>query len=88
MSKSISSDFLGNDDKLTTLYSKFVYGSNFPVLNTSGKVYTPCFDKEELAQIEEVKSDMLRILKMVLSNANFSVYYDFVAVKKQLFAFD
>lgn len=63
LSKSIGMDFIGNDDDYTSLYSKFVYGSNIPALNTSGKKYVPKFSEEELEKIENVKKDMIKILK-------------------------
>lgn len=73
LSKSISldTDFIGNDDNLNPLYKKIVCGSNLPALNTSGKTYTPTFDADELRQLEAVKSDMLKIVKNAISNAEF-----------------
>lgn len=83
LSKSILLDFVGNDDSFSTLYSKFVYGANFSALNKSKKLYTPSFDADELKQIEAIKSDMLRILKIALSKANFDTYFDFSMVRKK-----
>ena len=59
-------DFIGNHDEYTDLYSKFVYGSNIPALNTSGKKYVPTFTDEERRQIENLTHDMTRILKIAL----------------------
>ena len=66
IAKSLNLDFIGNHDDYTYLYSKFVYGSNIPALNTSGKKYIPTFDEEEKQQIENVSKDMIRILKFAL----------------------
>ena len=66
LSKTLNIDFIGNHDDHTYLYSKFVYGSNLPALNTSGKKYIPTFDEEEKQQIENVTNDMIRILKFAL----------------------
>ncbi|MBO4759867.1 MAG: hypothetical protein J5505_07405, partial [Spirochaetaceae bacterium] len=35
IAKTLNLDFIGNHDDYTYLYSKFVYGSNIPALNTS-----------------------------------------------------
>lgn len=66
LSKTLEVDFIGNLDEYTDLYSKFVFGSNIPALNTSGKEYIPVFDKEEKSQIANVTNDMIRILKFAL----------------------
>jgi len=66
LSKTLEIDFIGNHDEYTDLYSKFVYGSNIPALNTSGKEYVPVFDTEEKSQIANVTKDMIRILKFAL----------------------
>ena len=66
LSKSLKIDFIGNHDEYTDLYSKFVYGSNIPALNTSGKKYVPTFTDEERRQIENLTHDMTRILKIAL----------------------
>lgn len=66
LSKTLEVDFVGNLDEYTDLYSKFVFGSNIPALNTSGKEYIPVFDEEEKSQIANVTKDMIRILKFAL----------------------
>lgn len=66
IAKTLNLDFIGNHDDYTYLYSKFVYGSNIPALNTSGKKYIPTFDEEEKQQIENISKDMIRILKFAL----------------------
>ena len=66
LSKTLEIDFIGNLDEYTDLYSKFVFGSNIPALNTSGKEYIPVFDEEEKSQIANVTNDMIRILKFAL----------------------
>lgn len=66
LSKTLEIDFVGNLDEYTDLYSKFVFGSNIPALNTSGKEYIPVFDEEEKSQIANVTKDMIRILKFAL----------------------
>jgi hypothetical protein len=48
------------------LYSKFVYGSNLPALNTSEKKYIPDFDDEEKLQIDSITNDMIRVLEFAL----------------------
>ena len=66
LSKTLEIDFIGNHDDYTGLYSKFVYGSNLPALNTSGKKYIPVFDKEETHQIENLTKAMIAILNLAL----------------------
>ena len=66
IAKTLNLDFIGNQDEYTNLYSKFVYGSNLPTMNNTGKKYFPTFDEEEEKQVENVKKDMIRILKIEL----------------------
>ena len=66
LSRSLEIDFLGNHDDYTGLYSKFVYGSNLPALNTSEKKYIPDFDDEEKLQIDSITNDMIRVLEFAL----------------------
>lgn len=70
LAKTIKEDFIGNHDDYTTLYRKFVYGSNIPALKTSGKTYVPTFDEEEQKQIECLTNDMYRILGIVFNCRN------------------
>lgn len=66
LSKTLKIDFIGSHDEYTDLYAKFVYGSNLPALNDSGKQYVPVFAVEEQKQIEAVTKDMIKILKCAL----------------------
>ncbi len=66
LSKSVGMKFIGDCNGYTNLYSKFVYGSNIPSLNTSEEKYVPSFSKEELLEIQSIKNDMIRILKAAL----------------------
>ncbi|MGC6767119.1 hypothetical protein [Enterococcus sp. LJL51] len=60
---SIGSVFLGSEDRYSSCYSKLFHGNNLPAINTSGKKYTPEWDKEELEKIRQVMNSGMEIFE-------------------------
>lgn len=58
--------FSGNDKTYNGVYNKIFYGNNLPSINTSGKIYVPEWDEEELQVISDVLENGMQLFRKSL----------------------
>ena len=57
VARSINKSFVGDDDKMLTIYNKLFYGNNLPVYSPTDKEYIPIWDSDEIDALRLILSN-------------------------------